>query len=127
MKKYLEIIPYFVEELINFREIIITNIILVGQIPAPTFGEKKRAEYILDRMAEFNIAECTTDSYGNPVAIVRGTSKTKPPIFIAAHIDTFVNKDVDHFYSVSDNTINGPGVADNSASVRRFNFPARNI
>jgi acetylornithine deacetylase/succinyl-diaminopimelate desuccinylase-like protein len=99
------------------REIIITNIVLIGQVPAPTFKEKKRSQVFMDRLAEFQVDECTTDGYRNPIGIIRGTDRSKPPIFVVAHLDTFYEKDIDYNFTVDANSITGPGILDNSLSV----------
>ncbi|QTA89898.1 M20/M25/M40 family metallo-hydrolase [Desulfonema magnum] len=117
MNDYLDELPSFAKAIRRIGEIIITNIVLIGQIPSPTFQEKKRADFLLERMAEFQVDECATDSYGNPVGIIRGTSETKPPIFVVAHLDTFFNKDSDHSFAITENSITGPGILDNSAGV----------
>lgn len=117
MKSYLNEVPLFVDMIREIREIIITNIILIGQIPAPTFEEGDRAAFLLDRMAEFQVDECSTDSFGNPFGIIRGTSPEKPPIFVVAHLDTIFDKDVDHNFTVAKNSIAGPGILDNSTGV----------
>ncbi len=117
MKSYLNEVPLFVDTIRQIREIVIVNIILIGQIPAPTFQEEDRAAFLLDRMAEFQVDECSTDSYGNPFGIIRGTSPGKPPIFVVAHLDTILDKDADHNFTVTENSIAGPGILDNSTSV----------
>ena len=117
MKDYLDHLLAFEDAIREIREIIITNIILVGQIPAPTFGEKRRAEFILERLSEMNVDECTSDSLGNPIGIIRGSVRTKPPIFIVAHIDTPFDQDIVHDFFINENSIIGPGVSDNSVGV----------
>jgi tripeptide aminopeptidase len=117
MDKYLDALPIFVDKIRKIREIIISNIVLIGQIPAPTFHEKRRAEHLVERLAEFQVDECSIDDFGNPVGIIRGTSPTKPPIFIVAHLDTFSEVENDQHYEVTDKIISGIGVSDNSAAV----------
>ncbi|MCP4110874.1 MAG: M20/M25/M40 family metallo-hydrolase [Desulfobacteraceae bacterium] len=117
MDNYLDKLPSFVSTVKEIREIIISNIVLIGQIASPTFHEEKRAGYLLERFAQFQVDECTTDSFGNPIGVIRGTSDSKPPIFVAAHIDTFFHKETYHNFVVTENTITGPGVLDNSAGV----------
>lgn len=114
---YLENLPAMVDEIRSIRDIIITNIVLIGQTPAPTFKEKRRSKIFMERLADFNVDECTTDGYRNPIGIIRGTSPSKPPIFVVAHLDTFIEKDVAHNYTVQENSITGPGVLDNSLGV----------
>ncbi len=125
MDKYLEALPMFVDKIREIREIVISNIVLLGQIPAPTFHEKRRAQHLVERLAEFQVDECAIDDYGNPIGVIRGTSPTKPPIFVVAHLDTFSEvRDDLHYevrdelhYEVTDKIIRGIGVSDNSAAV----------
>lgn len=98
-------------------ETILTNIVLLGQIPAPTFQEHSRTAALLDRLAEFGVDECTTDSYQNPIGIIHGKSQTQPPIFVVAHLDTPFGTDIDHNYTVTAERISGAGVMDNSIGV----------
>ena len=88
MNDYLNKLPTFVEAIESMKEIIITNVVLIGQTNAPTFKEKRRTTVFMERLADFQVDECTTDGYRNPIGIIRGTSESKPPIFVVAHIDT---------------------------------------
>ncbi len=117
MYNYLDKLPSFVCSVKEIREIIISNIVLIGQIASPTFQEERRASYLLERLAEFQVDECTTDSFGNPIGVIRGTSDSKPPIFVIAHIDTFFKEEAYHNYVVTEDKITGPGILDNSAGV----------
>jgi acetylornithine deacetylase/succinyl-diaminopimelate desuccinylase-like protein len=107
----------YVESIRGMADAIITNIIFIGQAPAPTFKEENRVKLFLDRLAEFMVDECTTDGYNNPIGIIRGTSRSKPPIFVVAHMDTAYPKDVDYNYTVKPNTITGAGLEDNVLGV----------
>ncbi len=117
MEKHLDKLPSFVESIKSIKETIIANIVFIGQIPAPTFKEKRRTDFFMERLAEFQVDECTTDGYRNPIGIIRGTSTSKPPIFVVSHIDTVFEKDIDHNYTVRKKTIKGAGILDNSLSV----------
>ena len=117
MEDYLNRLPKIVDQIKSMRDTIIANIVLIGQIPAPTFKEKQRIQLFMERLANFQVDECTTDGYRNPLGIIRGTSNEKPPIFVVAHLDTYFNQDIDHHYTVKENSISGPGIIDNSVSV----------
>jgi len=117
MEGYLNRIPEMVEKIRAVRDTIITNILLIGQTPAPTFREKRRTSVFMDRLAEFQVDEVTTDGYRNPIGVIHGTRTEKPPIFVVAHLDTFFNKDIVYSYSVGENTITGPGLMDNTVGV----------
>lgn len=117
MDEQLNQLPSMIESLKTVKDIIITNIVLIGETSAPTFKEKRRAKAFLDRLAEFQIDECTQDSYQNPIGIIRGTNSQKPPIFLVAHLDTVIQRDDYYNYTVKKNIISGPGVDDNSVGV----------
>lgn len=117
MKPYLQELPEMAEAIRGMREMILANIVLIGQIPSPTFQEKRRTVKFLDRLSEFQADECTTDGYRNPIGVIRGTDESLPPIFMVAHLDTFFGREVDHNYTVLEDTITGAGVLDNSVSV----------
>ncbi|MDJ0781027.1 MAG: hypothetical protein QNJ22_03605 [Desulfosarcinaceae bacterium] len=113
----LERIPAYIDGIEAIIETILANIVLLGQIPAPTFREHNRTAALLDRLAEFGVDECTTDGYQNPIGIIRGRSQTRAPIFIVAHSDTSFGEDVDHNFTVTADHISGAGVLDNSIGV----------
>jgi hypothetical protein len=82
MNEFLKNLPMLVDEIKALKDTIITNIVLIGQIPAPTFKEKRRSSLFQERLAEFGVDEVTTDGYRNPIGIIRGTAPEKPPIFV---------------------------------------------
>jgi acetylornithine deacetylase/succinyl-diaminopimelate desuccinylase-like protein len=117
MNNFFNQLPSIVDAVKSLKEIIITNIVLIGQTPAPTFKEKRRSKMFMERLAEFQVDEITTDGYRNPIGIVRGTDATKPPIFVHAHLDTFYERDQVLNYTIKENTITGAGILDNSLGV----------
>lgn len=117
MEKYLDLLPTFVDQIRDIREIIISNIVLIGQVPAPTFHERRRAAVLVDRLADFQVDECIIDDFGNPIGVIRGASAEKHAIFIVAHLDTFSETEASQDYQVTDKVISGIGVSDNSAAV----------
>ena len=117
MNEFLKNLPNLVAEIKAVQDIIITNIVLIGQTPSPTFKEKRRSTVFMERLAEFGVDEVTTDGYRNPIGIIRGSAPEKPPIFVVAHLDTFYEKDIVHNYTIKENQITGPGILDNSLGV----------
>ena len=61
--KNLENITSYVDIIKSIQETILANIVLVGQIPAPTFHESQRASFFMERLAEAQIDECTVDDF----------------------------------------------------------------
>jgi acetylornithine deacetylase/succinyl-diaminopimelate desuccinylase-like protein len=117
MDQSLQRLPEFESISRSIMEMIITNIILIGQIPAPTFKEMSRCKVFMDRLSGFQVDECTTDGYRNPIGIIHGKSPKTAPIFVVAHIDTAFGQDVDHNFTVEQDTISGAGVMDNAVGL----------
>lgn len=118
MDNILKRIPAFVDQIKEIQEIIISNIVLIGQTPAPTSYEKARTEVFLERLSDAQTDYCATDDHNIPIGIIKGgTEGSRPPIFVVAHIDTFMDADIDHNYIVRKTTISGPGILDNSLGV----------
>jgi len=117
MEPHLKLIPQFIDTVKSIQDTIITNIVLIGQTPAPTFREEKRTEVFLERLTDYQVDECTTDGYRNPIGIIRGASARKPPIFVVAHLDTHHKSANEFNYEVGSNFIKGPGITDNSLGV----------
>jgi hypothetical protein len=117
MEVFLDQLPETVDALKTIKETIISNIVLIGQTPSFTFKEKKRTLLFMERLAEAQVDEVTTDDYNNPVGIIRGTDETKAPIFVVAHLDTFFCRDIVHNYVIGEKTITGAGILDNSLGV----------
>ncbi len=118
MDQILEKLPGFVEKIKEIQEVIISNIVLIGQVPAPTHYEDARIEIFLERLSDAQADYCATADFNIPTGVIRGSSDGfRPPIFVVAHLDTFMNADIDHNYIIQKNTIIGPGILDNSLSL----------
>lgn len=98
------------------KETLLSNLIMVGEIPAPTYGEAARVNFLRDRFNECGLAENSVDEAGNVMAIVPGTER-QGSILVAAHVDTSVAGSEDHSISVLPDQAAGIGLSDNSLGV----------
>lgn len=112
-------LPFIVDQIKAIKETVISNIVLIGQTPGPTFEEDERADLFLERLSCAMIDESGKDELKNAIGIIRGNDgKNNDPVFLTAHLDTtFSADDADHNYIVRKNTITGPGVLDNTVSI----------
>jgi tripeptide aminopeptidase len=119
MDEILKILPFYVDQIKSIKEAIISNIVLIGQTPGPTFEENARADLFLERLTAAMIDECGKDQLKNAVGIIKGKdSNNYLPIFLTAHLDTdYAAEEVDHNYIVRKNSITGPGILDNSLCI----------
>jgi tripeptide aminopeptidase len=85
------------------------------RIPAPTFQEQERAEWMLARFAELGW-RAETDKAGNVIA---GLSlKERRYVALTAHLDTVLAPRLPEEITIgADRTFRGPGVADNGAGL----------
>jgi acetylornithine deacetylase/succinyl-diaminopimelate desuccinylase-like protein len=93
----------------------------IQQIPAPTFYEKDRADFVENRFSQLGLADVEQDEMHNVFGRFPGTNPDLPPVVISAHIDTVFAAATDLTITRSngqgDNLLFGPGLADNSLGV----------
>ncbi len=116
LQSIIEGLPQQLEKLRDLRELVLANAVMLGEIPAPTFGEESRIRFLQDRFTESNLQNISTDEAGNGTAILPGRTGERN-ILISAHADTIFDASVDHTMSVQEDRINGNGIADNSLGL----------
>jgi tripeptide aminopeptidase len=99
--------------------------IAIQQIPAPTFHEAARAEFVRARFADDGLADIKMDETGNVYARLPGGGREKA-LVVSAHLDTVFPASVDlHFERQPEpragtgttTRILAPGIGDNSLGV----------
>jgi acetylornithine deacetylase/succinyl-diaminopimelate desuccinylase-like protein len=115
-QKILDALPEYRAAAESIRETLLANLVLIGEIPAPTFDETARVCFLLDRFAECGLHNGSTDEVGNGLAILPGENDQKN-ILLVAHVDTPFSEKDDHTIAVSSDRVTGFGVADNSLGV----------
>ena len=103
------------EELKKYKELLLANLVMVGEIPSPTFNEEERVKFILNRFDEAGLTDSSIDDHGNGIGVLSG--KDEGAILLNAHADTIFSGKTDHTMEVSSDSITGPGVADNSLGL----------
>ncbi|NBV31293.1 MAG: hypothetical protein EBR93_01950, partial [Bacteroidetes bacterium] len=104
------------DQLRTYKESVLANLVMAGEIPAPTFSEHRRIEFLINRFIESSVSEVSVDDAGNGIGIIKGTGGEQGngrAILINAHADTVFSEKTDHTLMVGKETISGPGVADN--------------
>ena len=108
--------PGLAAELEPYREMLLANVVMVGEIPAPTFGEEDRISFIKQRFTECGLQSCSSDEVGNGMGIIPGAKGDKT-ILMSAHADTPFAASDNHTFTIEQGVIRGPGVADNSMGL----------
>ncbi len=98
------------------KEILLSNLVTFGEVPAPTFGERRRVEEVQHVFIDSGLQNCSIDDLDNGMAILPGAQGERNLLLIA-HADTMFSEKVDHTISLQPDRAVGPGVADNSLGL----------
>lgn len=109
-------LPQNREKLVAMREIFLANLIMISEIPAPTFHEQPRADFLIQRFSEAGLLNPSTDEQSNALGILQG-EQDDSAILMVAHLDTLHSGKIDHTVTVKPDGISGPGIADNSLGL----------
>lgn len=112
----LDELPGFEQRIDELTEILLTNLVMVAELPAPTFHERRRVDFLLERFNEYQLQNCSTDETGNALGILPGEDPERN-IMVVAHVDTAFSELVDHTVVIQPDYVGGPGVGDNSLGV----------
>jgi acetylornithine deacetylase/succinyl-diaminopimelate desuccinylase-like protein len=88
----------------------------IQQIPAPTFEEKKRAEFVCGLFTNEGLTDVIMDEAGNAYGRWR-TGRTAKPLIVSAHLDTVFPASTDLHVTQNMGQVHGPGIGDNSLGV----------
>ncbi len=91
--------------------------IAIQQIPAPTFSEKPRAEYVAHIFKQFGLQNIHIDDLYNVTGVIRGKQNQQSGVMISAHTDTVFSAETDLTIRKDRDLIYGPGLGDNSVGV----------
>jgi acetylornithine deacetylase/succinyl-diaminopimelate desuccinylase-like protein len=108
--------PAIREICISLRETLLANLVMLGEIPAPTFHEAARVNFLLQRFSECGLTSTSSDECGNGFGILPGRDSERN-ILMLAHADTVFSAQRNHTVSVRAGKITGPGIADNSLGL----------
>jgi len=112
----LENLDNYVHQLEDIRETVLSTMVMVNEIPAPTFQERNRATFLVDRFSELEMLNASLDEKDNVLGILPGRRGDRD-ILVAAHLDTLFDEKVDHTVTLEPSMVIGPGVSDNSLGV----------
>ena len=112
----LDQIPERVKTISEKRDSFLTDTVLLGEIPSPTYGEDERIRAVVDRFRENALSSPTIDEFGNASAHLPGT-EGQSSILVMAHADSVFSREVRHEIQVGSGHMRGPGIADNALGL----------
>jgi acetylornithine deacetylase/succinyl-diaminopimelate desuccinylase-like protein len=90
--------------------------IQIQQIPAPTFEEVARADFVRRMLEAEGLLDIQVDSAGNVLARLPGAGSGSP-LLVSAHLDTVFPAGVTLAIKRTKDRVYGPGIGDNSVGV----------
>lgn len=90
--------------------------IKIQQIPAPSFFESERAEFIRDQFIKESLEDIAIDDIGNVIGRLPGSGSISP-IVVSAHMDTVFPADTNLEIRRQVDKIAGPGIGDNAVGL----------
>lgn len=94
---------------------VLEQAIAIQQIPAPTFDEARRGEFVRDQFLSAGLIAVERDELGNVYACRPGGGG--PALLVSAHLDTVFPAGTDLAIRRENGRIVGPGIGDNSLGV----------
>ena len=109
-------LPPLREQVAVERHTLLAELAMISEIPAPTFGEQQRADFLQERFGQFGLADVAQDELGNVVAIHEGTEGDGATLLVA-HLDTLFPEGTEHVTEVQPDRVVGPSVADDALGL----------
>lgn len=91
--------------------------IRIQQIPAPTFAEGPRGEFVRTLFIKEKLKDVSMDSSGNVLARLPGKQKKAQALVVSAHLDTVFPASINSQIKEEAERIVAPGIGDNSIGV----------
>jgi acetylornithine deacetylase/succinyl-diaminopimelate desuccinylase-like protein len=98
------------------RERLLELAIAIQQVPAPTFEEGERANFVRSKFSEAGLQDVSQDEVGNVYARLAGTGAGAPLVAVA-HMDTVFPSGTHLEVHDEGDRVYGPGLGDNSIGV----------
>ncbi len=93
---------------------IVSDAMLLNEIPSPTEHEAARTEYILQRLGEFGYPNCSLDEFGNVTAIVPARENIDEHVLLFADIRCEDYSPIDSMTRLEPDRVVGQGIAESA-------------
>jgi acetylornithine deacetylase/succinyl-diaminopimelate desuccinylase-like protein len=95
---------------------VIEDAIAICEVPAPTFDEGRRGEFVGRQMAAMGLGAPRTDAEGNVICEMPGNPE-RGTVVVMAHLDTVFRIETPVKVRREGGRLHGPGIGDNSMAV----------
>ena len=116
MEAILSALPNIRDAARSMQDIVLANLVAIGEVPAPYQHEENRVRMMLERFSECGLQSCSTDATGNGLAILPGTEGTDN-ILLFSNVDTLADEHAEPSLAFRKDEIVGPFIGDNSMAL----------
>ena len=116
LEQLVESLPAYRAGAEKVREILLAHLALIGEVPAPTFSERARAETVAERFAAADLQACVVDGGDNASALRPGLAG-QHAILLAAPLDTLPDESGKPHLEFREDRVVGPFVGDNAIAL----------
>ncbi|MCG2659776.1 MAG: peptidase dimerization domain-containing protein [Kiritimatiellae bacterium] len=116
MEAILNMLPRVRNEARSMQDIVLANLVAIGEVPAPYQHEEGRVRKMLERFSECDLQSCSTDATGNGLAILPG-SEGAANILMFSNVDTLADEHAEPSLAFRKDEIVGPFIGDNSMAL----------
>jgi acetylornithine deacetylase/succinyl-diaminopimelate desuccinylase-like protein len=106
----------WLQAIADMREMVLSNLAMVSQVPAETFHEDKRSALLADRYIASGVPEPSTDDLHNVTGTLHGR-KPGRGILVFTHMDHQSDMRIDRNVTITQDTVLGRGVAEDTFAL----------
>lgn len=99
------------------REMILSNLAMIAQTPAPTFQEEARAEFVMNRLVENGLNDVRTDDLYNTFGFFNDGNTDVGTTLIFTHMDNTFDQNVDQNITLTEDKAYGAGAVDDNIAL----------
>lgn len=96
---------------------LVSDAILLNEIPSPTEREAARTDHILQRLGEFGYTTCSLDDFGNLSAVLPAREGTDEHVLLFADIRCEDYSPIESMTRLEADRLRGRGIAENSIAA----------
>ncbi len=101
----------------TYENRIVSDAILLNEIPSPTEREAARTHYVLQRLGELGYPEASLDDFGNVTAVVPARENTEEHVLLFADIRCEDYSPIESMTRLEPDRVRGRGIAETSVST----------
>ncbi|MGA0332832.1 MAG: M20/M25/M40 family metallo-hydrolase [Kiritimatiellia bacterium] len=113
MKPITQSLVHLEQQVRQHQDILLANLVMMSETPAPTFQEEMRVRFLLDRFREAGLDYISDDEVNNGIGFLPGPEGA-PSVAVTAHLDTVFDAAAGHALSLGKERVKGIGIGDNS-------------